>query len=125
MNGLATGSAGLAGGVVEVNDGDGADANFWAVKADGGGDSGLLRAYGEPVGGVFHVAAGDDSTVGEQDGGADAEVAIGGIGVVGDGYRPLLQICSLRGCELSGRIVTRKVVVRRHDVSEAIGCGER
>ena len=54
----------------------------------------------------------------EEDGGADAEVAVGGVGVVGDGDGALLQVCGLGGVERGGR-----VVVRRHDVSEAIGCG--
>jgi hypothetical protein len=85
VDGLAAGSAGLAGGVVEIGDGDGSDADGGAVEADGGGDGGLLGADGEAVGGVFYVAAGDDG-VGlafEQESGADAEVAVGGVGVVG------------------------------------------
>ena len=64
MDGLAAGSAGLAGGVVEVGDGDGADADLGAVEADGGGDGGLFGADGEAVGGIFDVAAGDDVAVG-------------------------------------------------------------
>ena len=128
VDGLAAGAAGLAGGVVEVGDGDGADAHLGAAEADGGGDGGLLGADGEPVGGVFDVAAGDDSPVRKQDSSTDAEVAVGRVGVVGDGDGALLQVCGLRGRDRAGvarRIVVRVVVwllVRRHDVSEATGC---
>jgi hypothetical protein len=97
VDGLAAGSAGLAGSVVQVGDGDGADADLGTEQADGGGDGGLFRADGEPVGGVFDVAAGDDSTVRKQDSRADAEVAVGCIGVVGDGDGALLQVCGLGG----------------------------
>ena len=119
MDGLAAGSAGLAGGVVEVGDGDGTDADFRAVEADRGGDGGLFGADGETVGGVFYVAASDDSTVGEQDGSADAEVAVGGVGVMGDGDGALLQVCGLPGVE--GIRTVGSIVLQRHDVSEAIG----
>ena len=78
---LAAGSAGHGGGAVEVGDGDGADADPGAAKADRGADGGLLGAGGEAVGGVLHVAAGDFGTVGEEEGGPDAESAIGGVGV--------------------------------------------
>ena len=67
------------------------------MEADGGGDGGLFGADGEAVGGVFDVAAGDDSAVGKQDSGADAEVAVGRVGVVGDGDGALLQVCGLGG----------------------------
>ena len=97
VDGLAAGPAGLAGGVVEVGDSDGADTDVRAVETDGGGDGGLFGADGEAVGGVLDVAAGDDSTVGEQNGCADPEVAVGCVGVVGDGDGALLQVCSLRG----------------------------
>ena len=90
------------------------------MEADGGGDSSLFGADGEAVRGVFDVAAGDDVAVGEQDGGADAEVAVGRIGVVGDGGGALLQVCGLGRIE-RGRMAGR-VVIRRHNVSEAIGC---
>jgi hypothetical protein len=123
VDGLAAGSAGLAGGVVEVRDRDGADTDFGAVEADSGGDGGLFGADGEAVGGVFDIAAGDNSTVGQQDGRAYAEVAVGGVGVIGDGDGALLQVRGLgrteRG-ELAGW-----AMVRRHDVSEAIGCRRR
>jgi hypothetical protein len=125
VDGLAAGSAGLAGGVVEVGDGDGADADFGAVKADGCGDGGLFGADGEAVGGVFYVAAGDDGTVDEQDGSADSEVAVGSVGIVGDGDGALLQVCCLSCVQRvgsGGRI--GRIVVRRH-VCEAIGCGGR
>ena len=90
MDGLAAGSARLAGGRVEVGDGDSADADAGAAEGDGGGDGGLLGAGGEAVRGVFDVAAGYDGTVCEQDGGADAEVAVGSVGVVGNGGGLLL-----------------------------------
>jgi hypothetical protein len=97
VDGLAACSAGLAGGVVEVGDGDGADADVGAVEADGGGDGGLLGADGEAVRGVFDVAAGDDVAVGEEECGADAEVAVRGIGVMSDGDGALLKFCGLGG----------------------------
>jgi len=86
--GLAAGAAGLRGGVVEVGDGDGEDADLWAVAGYGGGHGGLLGAGGEAEGGVFNVAAGDDGGVfsGEEEGCSYAEVAVGGVGVGGDGY---------------------------------------
>ena len=120
LNGLAAGPAGLAGGVVEVGDGDGTDPDLWAEETDRSGDGRLFGADGEPVGGVFDVAAGDDSTVCEQDGGADAEAAVGGVGVMGDGDGSLLEICGLGGVDWSGTV--SGIVFRRHDVSEATGC---
>jgi len=118
VDGLAACSAGLAGGVVEVGDGDGADADFGAAEGDGRGDGGLFSTAGEPVGGVFDVAAGDDSTVCQQEGGADAEVTVGGVGVVCYGDGTLLEVGDLCGAE--GALVFDG----GHDVSEAIGCGE-
>ena len=117
VDGLAAGSAGLAGGVVEVGDGDGADADGGAVETDGGGDGGLLGAGGEAVGGVFYVAAGDDGAVVEEDGGSDAEVAVRGIGVVCNGGGLLLEVSDLRWREIAG------MVFGRHEF-EAIGCVE-
>jgi hypothetical protein len=102
VDGLAAGSAGLAGSVVEVGDGDSTDADLRAVQSDGGGDGVLFSAYGEAVGGVFYVAAGDDVAVGEEDCGADAEVAVRCIGVVGGGDGSLLEVGGLGGVERSG-----------------------
>ena len=116
MDGLAAGPAGLAGGVVEVGDGDGADANGGAVKTDSGGDGGLFRADGKTVGGVFDVAAGDNCAVSEEYGGADAEVAVGCVRVVGDCGSALLEVLDLSRGEACGWIGFR------HDESEAIGC---
>jgi hypothetical protein len=95
VDGLAAGSAGLAGGGVEVGDGDRPDADAWAVQADGGGDGGLLGADGEAIGGVFDVAAGDDIAVGEQKRSSYAEVAVGSVGVVGDFGGALLEVGDL------------------------------
>jgi hypothetical protein len=101
VDGLAAGSAGLAGGVVEVGDEDGADADAGAVEADGGGDGGLFGADGEAEGGVFDVAAGDDDVGGvvEQEGGADAEVAVGRVGVVSDVGGAVVELGDLRWSE--------------------------
>jgi len=129
VDGLAAGSAGLAGGVVEGGDGDGADADLRAMETDGCGDGGLFGADGETVGGVFDVAADDDSTVRKQDSGADTEAAVRSVGVVSDGDGALLQVRSLRGRErtlIAGRgwvLVGILGVVRRHRMSEATGCG--
>ena len=57
---LPAGTAGLGGGLVEVGDRHGKDANVRAVLAYCPGDGGLLGAGGEAEGGVFDVAAGDD-----------------------------------------------------------------
>lgn len=107
MDGLTTASAGLAGGVIEVGDGDSADADCRAVEADGGGDSGLLGAGGEAVGGIFYVAAGDDAAVVEEDGGAYAKVAVGSVSVVCDGDRLLLKVSDLRWREVAGMVFGR------------------
>jgi hypothetical protein len=82
-DGLAAGSAGHAGGAVEVDYSDGADADGGAVDGDGGGDGGLLGAGGEAVGGVFYVGSGDDLAGFEEDGRAYAEAAVRGVGVLG------------------------------------------
>ncbi len=102
MDGLAAGPAGLAGGVVEVGDGDGADADFGAMESHGGGDGVLFGADSETVGGVFHVAASDDVAAGEQDGSADAEAAVRGVGVVGHGDGSLLEVGGQSRVERSG-----------------------
>jgi hypothetical protein len=67
------------------------------VEGDGGGDGGLLGAGGEAVGGVFDVAAGDDVAVLEEEGGADAEVAVGGVGVAGYRECALVEVFDLCG----------------------------
>jgi len=102
VDGLAACSAGLAGGVVEVGDGDGVDADAGAAEGDGGGDGGLLGAGGEAVGGVFDVAAGYDGTVGEEERGTYTEVAVGGVGVMGDGGGLLQQVGDLCGGQCAG-----------------------
>ncbi len=117
MDGLAAGSAGLTGGVVEVGYSEGSDADGGTVLADGRSDGGLLGAGGEAVGGVFYITAGDDRAVVEEDGCAYAEVAIGGVGVVGYGGGVLLEICDLRWREVAG------MIFGRHRF-EAIGCVE-
>ncbi len=116
MDGLAAGSAGLAGGGIEVGDNDGSDADGGAVLADGGGDGGLLGAGGEAVGGVFYVAAGEDGSVIEEEGGAYSKVAVGGVGVVGDFDGALVEIGDLGWCETGGSVGFG------HGESEAIGC---
>ena len=117
VDGLAAGSAGLAGGVVEVGDGYGADADGGAVLSNCGGDGGLLGTGREAVGGVFYIAAGDDGAVAEEDGGTYAEVAVGGVSVVCDGGGLLLEVSDLCWREVAG------IVFRRHEF-EAIGCVE-
>lgn len=95
-DGLAAGSAGLAGGLVEVLDGDGGDSDVRAEEGDGVGDGVLLGAGGEPEGGVFDVAASDGLAGGEENGCSDEEFAVGRVCVAGDvGGR------GLQGIELS------------------------
>lgn len=122
VDGLAAGSAGLAGRGVEVGDGDGADAEDGTVEADGGGDGGLFGADGEAVGGVFDVAAGDDGVGGvvEQEGCADAEAAVGGVGVVGGFGGALLEVGD-KGLGERGVGEAAGGVCWRHDVSEGTG----
>ena len=81
--GLAAGAAGLARGAVEVGYSDSVDADCGAVPGHGRGYGGLFGAGGKAEGGVFHVAAGDDGVgLGEEEGGANAEAAVGGVGVL-------------------------------------------
>ena len=68
------------------------------------GDGALLGAGGEAVGGVFYVAAGDDGAVVEEESGAYAEVAVGGVGVVRDGGGLLLEVSDLRWREDAGTV---------------------
>ena len=84
-DGLAAGSAGLAGFVFEIEDEDGAEADARAIGGDGAGDRGLFGAGGEAIGGVFDVAAGEDVGIGafEEEGGSDVEPGIGSVGVMG------------------------------------------
>jgi len=117
VDGLTTASARLAGCVIEVGNGDGADADCRAVEADGGGDGGLLGAGGEAIGGIFYIAAGDDAAVVEEDGGAYAKVAVGSVSVVRNGDRLLLKVSDLRWREVAG------MFFGRHEF-EAIGCVE-
>lgn len=71
--------------MIEIADRDGADADGRAECCDGGGDGSLLRAGGEPEGGVFDVAASDDLAGVEQDGGSHEEAAVRSIGAVRGG----------------------------------------
>src|ERR1700733_10276107 len=79
---LAAGAAGGAGRVVEIGDGDGMDAQLWAVLRDGAHDRGALRTDGEAVGGVLDVGRGDDFAAFEQQCRADAKAGVGRIGVL-------------------------------------------
>ena len=104
-DGLAAGSAGHAGSTVEVGDGDGAEAYGRAVKGDGGSNGSLLGARGKTVGGVFDVCANDDGSglavvCVEQDRGADAEVTVWGVGIVGSFGGALVEGGNLFGCEV-------------------------
>lgn len=71
------------------------------MKADGSGDGGLLGAGGEAEGCVLYIASGDDDvrvrfvSAGKQQRGADAEVTIGCVGVVGYSEGALLQLREL------------------------------
>jgi hypothetical protein len=62
------------------------------MEADGGGDRSLFGADRETVRSIFDVAAGNDSTVGKQNGGAHTEITVRSISVVGDGDGLLLQV---------------------------------
>ena len=101
-DGLAAGSAGLAGGGVEVGDGDGAELDGGAMLGDGAGDGSLLRAGGEAVRGVFDVAARDGFASDQEQGRADAEAAVGGVGVVCGLLGKVVQGGDLGGGEAAG-----------------------
>lgn len=112
---LAAGTAGHGGGVVEVGDGDGAKADGRAVLGDGAGDGRLLGAAGEAVGGVLNVAAGDDGTAGEQQRGADAEVTVGRVRVLGHRGGELAEAIEFGEGEWGG------LVSRRHELTSVAG----
>lgn len=104
-DGLSAGSAGHAGGAVEVDDGDGANADGRAVERDCGSDGGLLGAGSETVGGVFDVGAGDDDAglipvCVQEDGRADLEMAVGRVGVAGGFGGALMESVDLDGGKL-------------------------
>jgi len=89
--GLTAGAAGHGSGVVEVGDGNCREADCGAELRDSGGDRGLFGAGGETEAGVLYVAAGNDGAGmrrREKDGGADAEAAVGGVGVFSDSDGP-------------------------------------
>ena len=93
--GLAACAAGHGSGVIEIGDRDCAQGDRGAEFGDGATDGNLLGAAGEAVAGVFYVAAGDDVGgvwLGEEEGGADAEVAVGGVGVMGGSERLGAQV---------------------------------
>lgn len=81
--------------MVEIGDGDGPEADARAVLGYGTRDGALFRAARQTVGTVFHVAAGDGGAVGEQHGGADAEPAVGRVGVLGGCGGKYAQLCLL------------------------------
>ncbi len=83
-DGLAAGSARLAGGLVEVVNSYGTDPDPRAVLGYRRGDCTLLGAGGQAIGGVFDVAAGDDFTRLEQDGRTHEKFAVGCISVGSD-----------------------------------------
>jgi len=83
--GLAAGSAGHGHGSVEVGDGNGAEADGGSMLGDGSRNGSLLGTKGEAIRTVFDVAAGDDGSAFEEDGGTDAEVRVGGVGVLRGG----------------------------------------
>jgi hypothetical protein len=84
------------------------------VDADGSGDGGLFGADGEAIGGVFDVAAGDDGVGGvvKQEGCADAEAAVGGVGVVSGVGGALLEV---------GDLGLRELGLGERGVGEAAG----
>ena len=109
-DGLAAGSAGLAGAVFEIDDEDGAEADAGAVGGDGAGDGGLFGAGSEAEGGVFDVATGDDAGFGdggvgrEKEGGADVKVGVGGVGAGGGGAGVPLELGDQFGGEFGEEI---------------------
>lgn len=107
MDGLAAGSAGLGGSVIEVDDEDGAEADVGPMEGNGCRNGGLLGAGGKAVGGVLDVAAGDDVAVVEEERCADAEVAVGGVGVIGDSNGSLAEVFDLREGETARGFVLR------------------
>lgn len=73
--------AGAAGGMAPAGgDGDGDD--LFVTRGNGAADGDALGADRQAVGGVFNVAAGEDFAAGGENGGADLEFGIGGVGVL-------------------------------------------
>ncbi len=61
----------------------------------------MFGTGGEAVGGVLYITAGDDGAFGgfEEEGCAYAEVAVGGVGVLGCGEGVLVELGDLAGGE--------------------------
>src|SRR6185312_413456 len=78
---LAAGSAGCAGRVVPIRYGDGADFAAGAALADGAEQRVALGATAEAVRDVFHVAAGNDGAVVEEQGRTYVELRIRCVGM--------------------------------------------
>jgi len=106
-NSLTAGAARHARSAVEVDDGNGADADVGAIEADSGCDGCLFGAGGQTEAGVFDVGAGDDDRLGlagglEQQSRAHAKVAVGRVRVVGGLGGALMEIVDLRETKAAG-----------------------
>jgi hypothetical protein len=99
---LTAGAAGGAGGVVQVGDSDGLDADLGAELGDGGGESGAFGTEGEAVADVFDIGSRDCLAVIEEQGGTDAEVRVGGIGVLGGAAGLIEEVFELGGSGYHG-----------------------
>src|SRR6185436_6248697 len=92
---LPAGAAWGGGGLGRRVDGDA--LQFSLAGGDGGENGGALGAVAQAVGGVLDVAAGEDFPRFREDGGADAELGVGGIGAAGGGLRRGLELLELGG----------------------------
>ena len=75
---LAAGTAGRSGS----GGGDCEKLEVLVAGGDGGKEGGAFGADGEAVGGVFDVAAGEYLAVGGEEGGADEEIGVFGVGAL-------------------------------------------
>ena len=71
--------------MVEVGDGNGADADFGPEFGDGADQSSALGAESESVADIFDICAGDEVSGGKQKRSSDAETGVGRVGASGDG----------------------------------------
>ncbi len=100
---LTAGSAGWAGGLVEVGNGDGLDANLRTTLGDGTDQRGSLGAESKSVAGIFDICSGDDLTRHEQKRRADAEAGVRRIGVNGCGDCGGEQMSGIKDLRHGGR----------------------
>ncbi len=79
---LTAGTAGWAGGIVQVDHGCRHDAYVWTELYDGPHQGGAFCANRQAVADVFYVGPGDDFACGQQQCGTDPEAGVGRVGLL-------------------------------------------